>query len=114
MQKELPTKAIEGLHDLVHQLVVGNYTGLEADGRAGRLTAAMLEQGVMEYGRTLIDMPYEAIRNVDVYPLQGETNAWNVDIVLPTVEGEDELTLQVLVESRPEGVHVEITDLHVL
>ena len=114
MQKEIPPNVIEALHDLVHQLVVGNYAALEADGRAGQLTAAMLEQGVMEYGRTLIDMPYEAIRNVDVYPLEGESNAWAVDIVLPTAGGEDELTLQVLVESRPEGVHVEITDLHVL
>ena len=111
----IPTNLISVLKDLVHQLVIGNYVGLEVDGRAGRLTAGELKQTIIEYGRVLIELPDGAFEVARAYPIQGRESCWTVDLDLWTVEeGKSDLTLSVTVQITPNGVLAEIDDLHVL
>jgi hypothetical protein len=112
---ELPESLIPPIREVVRELAAGNYEGLEADGRAGRLTAGALREAVGQYGRTLVELPDEGLQYVWVYPQQGRENVWRVDVDLWTAEeGRSDLTLSLLVERTGEGVRVEIENLHVL
>jgi hypothetical protein len=117
MQDTVPARLIPTLRELVRELAVGNYAGLVADGRAGRLTAEELRQAVARYGRRLVELPDEAFdaRFARAMPIEGETELWAVDIDLWTAEeGSSDLTLQTLVRLTPQGVSAHISDLHVM
>ena len=53
----IPHKFRRPLKDLVDQLITGNYAKLEADGRAGRLSAEDLKSVLTDYNRTFIPLP---------------------------------------------------------
>lgn len=111
----IPKELIPALRDVVHELVVGNFAKLEADGRAGRLTAKDLQQVLSDYGRTLIDLPDEELNVGDAFRLENEENAWGVDLDLWTAEeGRSDLTLRMTVRKADKGVLIEIDDLHML
>ena len=106
---------LDAVRTLVADLARGRYAELEADGRAGRLTAAELASAIQEYGRTLLPLPDEAIPLIDVFVHLQAPNTTSVDVPMWTVEeGRSDLTLSV--EARRDGgTHrVAITDLHVL
>lgn len=110
----VPDKYRPALRDLVHELVSGNYESLEADGRAGRLSAGMLRDAVADYPATLVDIPDEALKLPDPIPLR-EGSVVAIDLDLWTAqEGQSDLTLSVEVEDSPGGVLIRIADLHVL
>lgn len=112
---KLSSDAIEILRILVHDLVLGHFDELEADGRAGRLTADDLRYSVTKYGRTLIDVPDSALETADVYALKTDKTTCAVDLDLWTIEeGRSDLTLSVTIQSTSDGVSVTIDDLHVL
>lgn len=109
----LPASMKPVLRDLVHELVVGNYAGLEADGRAGDRSAEVLRQAIADYGRTLIELPDEAFerKNASAYRLLGEPARWAVEIALWTLEeGRSEATVQ----AKPDGTSAEVEDIHVM
>jgi hypothetical protein len=111
----VPLNLIPVIRELVHELVKGNYEGLEADGRAGRLTAEELRQSITSYGGTIIELPNEAFETADAIPIEGEPNCWAVDVDLWTAEeGQSDLTLSLTVCVTPEGMIAQIDDLHVL
>ena len=98
----------------------GHYRQLEADGRAGRLTAAELEDVIVLYGRQLIDPPDEAFVAAHIYTINiasaGETGARvKVDLDMWTVEeGRSDLTPTLMIVEVADQVTIEIEDLHVL
>ena len=112
----IPKKLIPALKDVVHDLVVGNFAKLEADGRAGRLTASELRQVLEDYGRTFIDLPDEAFEvGGGAVPLANEEETWGVDLDLWTAEeGQSDLTLTMTVRNTDKGIVIEIDDLHAL
>ena len=112
---ELPEFLIPPIREVVRELAAGSYERLEADGRAGRLTAAELREAVEHYGRTLVELPDGGLQHVWVYTQQGRENVWRVDVDLWTAEeGRSDLTLSLLMERTGESVRVGIENLHVL
>jgi len=107
-------KFIDPIRTLVEALVKGHFDQLERDGRSGRLSSHELKEALKAYGRTMITLPDEAFRLVDVYPVKGRQATWAVDIPLWTAEeGRSDLTLSLTVSESPDGVRLEIDDLHV-
>jgi hypothetical protein len=99
----------------VETLVKGHFDQLERDGRSGRLSAHELKKALQGYGRTLITLPDEAFRLADVYPVKGQHGTWAVDVPLWTAEeGRSDLTLSLTIADSPDGVRLEIDDLHIL
>lgn len=112
---KVPSDLIPVLKELVHELVIRNYTGLESDGRAGRLTAKELERTIAQYGRTLAEIPDGAFEASQAYPIKGDEASWAIDLDLwTTEEGKSDLTLLVTAHTAPDRIAVEIDDLHVL
>jgi hypothetical protein len=112
----VPLILLPALKDLVDELVAGNYSELEADGRAGRLSTEELRRAIMQYGRTLVALPDEAFEVANAHRIADEQfPSWAVDLDLWTKEdGHSDLTLSVKVQVIPAGVLVQIEDLHVL
>ena len=72
-------------------------------------------EALQGYGRTLIALPDEAFRLVEVYPVKGQNATWAVDVPLWTAEeGRSDLTLSLTVSDNQNGVRLEIDDLHTL
>lgn len=112
---ELSRVVQDAIRRVVDDLVDGRYAMLARDGRAGRLTAEELERAVRDYGRTLVGLPPDAMRIVDVYPNEVVSGQLAVDVPLWTKEeGRSDLTLSMTVVERPGRVTIAIDDLHVL
>ena|SRR5215211_8486487 len=109
---------IVAVKDVIHSLAKGDYKTLEADGRAGRLSAEDLRDAVATYGRSLIIPPDEAWEEEllrEAIPVGEQGNSWALVANLWTVgQGRSDLSLEATAEARPEGVLVSIDDLHVL
>lgn len=118
MERTPPDEIIVAVKDVIHSLAKGDYETLEADGRAGRLSAEDLRVAVATYGGTLIIPPDEAWEEEllrEAAPVGGQGNSWALVANLWTVEeGRSDLSLEATAEARPEGVRVSIEDLHVL
>jgi hypothetical protein len=112
----IPEKLRPALKDLVNELINGNYAKLEADGRAGRLTAQDLKNRLTEYGRTFIPLPDAAFDQGDTYTLvDGDGKSYGVDLDLwTTEEGKSDLTLQLTVRDTGTAIVPQIDDLQVL
>ena len=56
----VPPILVPALRELAHELVTGNFARLEADGRAGELSAEQLRVAATRYPVTLVDLPEQA------------------------------------------------------
>ncbi|MGK3964544.1 hypothetical protein WMF38_10250 [Sorangium sp. So ce118] len=111
MNKELRTEIAR----LVADLSARRYTELEADGRAGRLSAEELRTAVDQYGRTLVLLPNAAWDLVDEYPQADARNTVAVDVPLWTKEeGRSDLTLSLTATKEADRWVLHVDDLHVL
>jgi hypothetical protein len=111
----IPEKLRPALRSVVDALVTQNYAALEADGRAGRVGAAGLEQAIARYGRRLVPLPEAAFEASMAYQHDAQRSHWAVDLDLWTAEeGRSDLTLSATVVEDGDDVRVEIDDLHVL
>jgi hypothetical protein len=100
---------------LIADLAAGRYAEIAADGRAGRLTEAELRTAVEQYGRTLVPLPAEGERLVDIYEQTSQPDAITLDVPLWTrEEGRSDLTLSVTAIKQGGTYTVEVDDLHVL
>lgn len=100
---------------LVKDLAERRFAELEADGRAGRVTADELEHTIDAYGMTLTELPDEAIELIESYPVHGQPGLFLVDVPLWTAqEGRSDLTLSVTIHQNETCATVEINDLGVL
>jgi len=111
---------------VAHQLVIGNYAGLVADGRAGEFSAARLETVIMEYrdrvmvhltlapGQeyALVDLSRDDVKQAHVFSaIDGE---WEVDVRLRWSQEADGLSLRVSMYETSNGIRVEIEGLEVM
>jgi hypothetical protein len=107
--------AVDAIRRLVDDLVAGNYTALESDGRIGRLTKDELTRAITDYGRTLVASPGSSADEGDVYPSDDVPGRFAIDIPLWTAEeGRSDLTLSLTVVDSDDGPSVWIDDVHVL
>lgn len=111
----LDSRLRPAISELVEHIVSGDLEALEADGRAGRLTASELKRAIADYGRQLTSMPDDGWKFADCYPIEGSVAEWSVDLPLwTTEEGVSDLTLTMNIRIVSDGVTVRIEDLHVL
>lgn len=102
---------------LLHWLVAGDYVAIERATRGIRLSAALLQQAVVDYGRTLIMPPASALNVLDVIEVDASSpRAWSVRVDLWTAEeGRSDLSLEcTLVDCPGDFLGVEVDNLHVL
>ncbi len=108
---------LSAIRALVADLARGRYREIEADGRAGRLTASDLRAAILRHGERLAPLPEDAVALIEVYPSESDATRLSLDVALWTVdETPSDLTLS-LVATRHEGsapFRLEVTDLHVL
>jgi hypothetical protein len=102
---------------LLHWLVAGDYASIERTTRGVRLSAALLRQAVVDYGRTLVMPPASSLDQLDVIEVAGSTpRTWSVRVDLWTAEeGRSDLSLEcTLIDRAGDLLGVEVDNLHVL
>jgi hypothetical protein len=103
------------LRTIVDLLVQRDYAALERLSHGARLQAHEMEEGVREYGRTLIMPPGDAFARADVIPISGAAPpAYSVRFRLYTQEeGLSDLELQATLtgDADAEMMNVEIDNI---
>mgnify|MGYP000884154324 CR=1 FL=1 len=108
-------KLLDAIRNLVADLARGRLDEIEADGRAGRLSASELLSAIRDYGRTLLPLPDEAVSLIDIFPSDHDSTKSFLDVPLWTVEeGRSDLTLSLVATREVDEYRLEISDLHVL
>ncbi len=112
----MDTKWMGQVRRLIEDLAAGRYAEIAADGRAGRLTEAELRTAVEQYGRTLVPLPADGERLVDIHEQTSQpADTVTLDVPLWTrEEGRSDLTLSVTAIKLGDTYTVEVDDLHVL
>lgn len=114
----VPQIFVPSLKALVRDLVNKNYHVLEADGRAGRMPAEIIEEVIQRYGRTLVELPDAAYANEEILyieKIEGRDNEWDMNLALWTKEeGRSDLTLTLQASIKDQEVVLQMMDLHVL
>jgi len=95
--------------------VTGDFQYL-AQHSAGRLTAEMLREAVLDYGHPLSPILSDDIGRVDVYESRVDPDVhWVVEVTLRDDDGFNDLTLSVEVTKTASGeVTTRVADFHVL
>jgi hypothetical protein len=114
MEQRVPSQLIPFIKDTVHQLVIGNYAGLIADGRADLWSEDRLREVVTEITEAqgpLVDLPDEAFNREVALPLND--GGWGVDIHLWTANGISAWTIVLDIDNKLGGIVVHIEDIGV-
>lgn len=113
--RDIP-EIVEPVSALVGRAVGGDWKGIEGDGLfSERCFAADFERVVREYGVQLVIPPEQSLLDSYVFPRKGDPNCTAIDVDMWSVEeGQSDLTLQLEVWRKPDGIAAYITDLHVL
>lgn len=118
MVGKLPDEIMVAVRDVIHSIAKGEYEMLEADGRAGRLSADDLRSAVANYRRTLVIPPDEVLQEDllrEAVPMRGERESWALVANLWTAEERrSDLSVELTAQALPEGIRVSIDDLHVM
>ncbi len=101
---------------VVNRLANGDFDGATTACSISRLTAEDLRQVVHDYGRTFVEPPENAYRNLDAVAVQGSAlPTWSVRAPLwSREEGRSDLTLELTIVRDGDRWDVELDDLHVL
>ncbi len=116
MAKQVPPQFIPLIKDVVHQLVIGNYAGLIADGHADNWTEETLHDitaEIIERQGALVDLPDEAFDRGISSSLQLNDGGWGVDMSLWTIKGTSEWTIVLDIDNEIGGIVVHIEDIEV-
>lgn len=98
---------------LVSDIAQSKYDAIEKDGRSGRLSAIEIKEAIIEYGRTVIELPPQGLVIADAIKIKDSPNDWMIDIQLWTKEeGMGDLTLSLSISIDP--ITISIEDIHVL
>lgn len=101
---------------IVTWLVDGDYAEIENYTNGIRLSAALLEKAISEYGRTLIMPPDSALDHLDIVEVDASCpKKWSVRVDLWTAEeGRSDLSLECTMIDQPgDFLCVEVDNLHV-
>lgn len=112
MEQLVPSQLIPLVKDVVHQLVIGNYADLLADGRADDWTEESLRDIITRVTGPdghLVDLPDEAFEREIALPLNG--GGWGIDIRLWTTNGPSPFRLLLDIDDRPSNPIVHIFDI---
>lgn len=115
MEQRAPEDLIPAIKDVVHELVVGNYAGLVADGRAAGWAPETLDQIAKEIARfegPLVDLPDEAFQDEIALPL--DDAGWGLDVQMWTTTGRSSYTLVLDLHESPHGLTTHIEDLRIM
>jgi len=106
----------ENVAAVVALLVEKNFERLVSLTRGIRLSSEEIARAVADYGRILIEPPTEAYELMQVVPVEGsKPRKWSVTMPLWTQEeGRSDLSVSLTLIESPEGLRVELDDLHVL
>jgi hypothetical protein len=107
---------LECVRSVVALLVAGDWVGLERFTSGRRLSAGEIERAVSGYGRTLRELPGDALESLDVVEVAGSvTRTLNVRVPLWTLEeGRSDLEVDLTLREVMDGIFsVEVDDLHV-
>lgn len=102
---------------LLHWFIAGDYAAIERFTSGVRLSASLMRQAIVDYGRTLVMPPVSALDQLDVIEIDGSSpKAWSVRVDLWTVEeGRSDLSLECTLIDRPgDLLAAEVDNLHVL
>jgi hypothetical protein len=112
---KLSQSAEQAVRLLVEDIVRGNYAGIESNGRVSRLTQDELKRAVTEYGRTLTQLPENALDAANIFPLENVPGQTAAELPLWTKEeGPSDLILSLTLLEETDRVTVSINNLHVL
>lgn len=112
---ELSECTVTEIRRLVKDLAEHRFAELEADGRAGRVTAEELKHTIDAYGMTITELPDEAIGLIEIYSVHGQPGLLLADVPLWTLqEGRSDLTLSVTIHQTETCSKVEINDISVM
>jgi hypothetical protein len=102
---------------LLRWLVAGDYAAIEQFTYGVRLSASLIRQAVIGYGRTPVMPPTSVLEKLDVIEIDpSNPRAWSVRVDLWTAEeGRSDLSLECTLIDRPgDQLVVEVDNLHVL
>ncbi len=101
---------------LIALLVEGEYSEIERKTNGARLSAEEIKTAVEQYGRKLVPPPSEAYDEMDVIEVKGSgVPQWSITMPLWTKEeGRSDLSVELTIFKKTEGVTVELDDIHVL
>lgn len=98
------------LREIMSLFVRKDYVALEKLSKGVRLKASEIEEGITEYGRTLVFPPSEAFQNIDVIPIRASVpQAYSIRFDFHTIEeGESDLQLQATFIDDPTTEHMRV------
>lgn len=102
---------------LQKHLAAGDYVAVERFTKGVRLSESQLQQGISDYGQSLVMPPDRVLDQLDVIEVVGSSpKRWSVRIDLWTAaEGRSDLSLEcTLIDQPGELLAVEVDNLHVL
>jgi hypothetical protein len=102
---------------LLRWLVAGDYIAIEQFTHGARLSASLIRQAIVEYGRKPIMPPTSVLEQLDIIEISfSNPRAWSVRVDLWTEEeGRSDLSLECTLIDRPgDLMAVEVDNLHVL
>jgi hypothetical protein len=100
----------------VNRLANDEYDAIVDECSASRLTANDIREVVRGYGRTFVEPPPEALRDLDAVAVRdAKQPTWSISVPLwSKEEGRSDLTLEVTIIQNVDRWNIELDDLHVL
>ena len=113
---EYPIQINHCVATIISHLVARRYAEIERLTNCVRLTGEQIEAAVAEYGRTICEPPISLFEMVDTTKVSAAVlPTWSVVVPLWTVEeGRSDLSLELTIVIKGNGVVVEFDDIHVL
>lgn len=103
------------IETIVRLLVEGRYDEVVALTRGRRLSVEEIALAIAGYGRQLTMPPETAYDLSDVVAIRGASPGWSIRFPLWTVgEGRSDLTMEVTLNTTPNGCEIQLDDIHVL
>ncbi len=97
-------------------LVAGQFDELEVLTNGVRLSSEEIGKAVSGYGKMLVLPPEDGFRLMEIIEIKNaQPKRWSITMPLWTQEeGRSDLTMEMTVIERQEGIAVELDDIHVL
>jgi hypothetical protein len=101
---------------IIELLVTGRYDDVCTMTKGIRLSAQEMRTAIQDYGRTLVIPPEDWFQTMNTVAVRDSSpTRWSVTVPLWTKEeGRSDLSLELTLIQRTNGLEVELDDIHVL